>query len=68
MTKAVSISTKDGRNVRTKRVKNTAFFANLAYEIQTKDGRITLCDYADAGKNFDDEDTLITVWQDVKKQ
>ena len=67
VTKAVSISTKDGRNVRAKRVKNTAFFANLAYEIQTKDGRITLCDYANTGKNFDDEDTLITVWQDVKK-
>ena len=64
--KAVSISVKDGKGVRAKRVKSTAFSVNLAYEIQTKDGKITLCDYAQAGKNFDDENTLITVWQDVK--
>ena len=67
ITRAVSVKAKDGRTVRARRVKNEVFTSNLAYEIRTSDGeKITLCDYAQAGKNYDDEDTGITVWQDIK--
>ena len=66
---AVSIKAKDGKLVRARRVKNEAFTSNLTYEIRTSDGaRITLCDYAQAGKNYDDENTGITVWQDIKQE
>ena len=62
--KPVAIAAKNGKNVRAKRVKNTTFNSNVAYEIMTKDGKITLCDYAQAGKNYDDENANITVWQE----
>ena len=62
----LNIKAKDGKSVRAKRVKNTAFDSNLAYEINTPDGKITLCDYAQAGKNYDDEHTGITVWHEKK--
>ena len=64
ITKPVKIAAKNGKNVRAKRVKNTTFNSNVAYEIATKDGKITLCDYAQAGKNYDDENANITVWQE----
>ena len=63
---ALSIKVKDGKSVRAKRVKNTAFNSNAAYEISTADGKITLTDYAQTGKNYDDESTGLTVWHDVK--
>lgn len=66
ITRPLDMTTKDGKTVRSKRVKNTVFNSNIAVEIKTADGKITLCDYAQAGKNFDDDDTGITVWQDVK--
>ena len=62
--KPVAMQAKNGKNVRAKRIKNNVFSSNVAYEITTKDGKITLCDYAQAGKNFDDEQCNITVWQD----
>ena len=64
ITRPVDINVKDGKTVRARRVKNTAFTSNITVEIPTRDGTITLCDYAQAGKNFDDDDTGITVWQD----
>ena len=64
ITKPVKIAAKNGKNVRAKRIKNTTFNSNVAYEIATKDGKITLCDYAQAGKNYDDENANITVWQE----
>lgn len=64
ITKPVKIAVKNGKAVRAKRIKNEVFSSNVAYEIATKDGKITLCDYAQAGKNFDDEECNITVWQD----
>jgi len=59
----VAIRAKNGKTVRAKAVRNTTFDCNIAYEIKTADGNITLCDYAQAGKNYDDENTGITVWQ-----
>ncbi len=64
ITKPVAIGVKNGKNVRAKRIKNTVFSSNVAYEIATRDGKITLCDYAQAGKNYDDEACNITVWQE----
>lgn len=64
ITKPVAITARNGKNVRAKRVKNTLFNSNVAYEVATKDGKITLCDYAQAGKNYDDENANITVWQE----
>ena len=64
ITSPVQIGARNGKNVRAKRVKNNAFVSNVAYEITTREGKITLCDYAQAGKNFDDEDCNITVWQE----
>ena len=62
----LDIKVKDGKTVRSKRVKNTVFDSNIAYEINTRDGKVTLCDYAQAGKNYDDEQTGITVWHEKK--
>ena len=67
ITKPLDITVKDGKSVRARRVKNTAFSSNVAFEIPTKNGTVTLSDYAQAGKNFDDDDTGITVWMDVVK-
>ncbi len=61
----VSINARDGRHIGARRVKNTAFSSNIAYQIKTGDGKITLCDYAQAGKNYDDEHSSITVWQEI---
>jgi DUF1680 family protein len=62
----ISIKPKDSKSVRAKRVKNTAFESNVAFELNTPDGVLTLCDYAEAGKNYDDELTGLTVWHNVK--
>lgn len=61
----VSITVKDGKSVRARRIKNTVFNSNITLEVETKDGKIILSDYAQAGKNYDDENTGITVWNDV---
>jgi DUF1680 family protein len=66
ISKPLHTSLRDGKSVRARRVKNTVFNSNVAFEIATKDGKITLTDYAQAGKNYDSDDTGITVWQDVK--
>ncbi len=61
---ALKINARDGKSIRARRVKNALFNSNISYEIQTSGGAITLCDYAQAGKNYDDEKSLVTVWQD----
>ena len=66
ISKPIFLSVKDGKAVRARRVKNELFDSNIAYEICAKDESIILCDYAQAGKNFDDENSEITVWNDVK--
>ena len=61
----LEIDAKDGRSVRAKRVKNTVFSSNAAYEIKTASGFVTLCDYAQSGKNYDEENTGLTVWHEI---
>ena len=58
---------KNGGVVRAKVVKNPLFYSNLTVKIPTKAGEITLCDYSQAGKNYDDEHCNITVWQERKR-
>lgn len=53
----------DGYVIGAKIVRNELFNANLTVRIKTDDGEITLCDYSSAGKNVDDENCKITVWQ-----
>lgn len=43
-------------------VQNMNFPSEIALRIPTENGRITVCDYASAGKNYDDETCDITVW------
>lgn len=64
----VSIKVKDGKTVRVKEIENTAFHSNIAYQLKTKNGVITLCDYAQSGKNYDDERCNITVWQNINRE
>lgn len=64
MTLPVKVKTdKNGAVIGAKVVKNEAFSSNLAVKIKTESGEITLCDYSSAGKNYDDEHCLVTVWQ-----
>ena len=62
----IDLKPKDGKAVRARRVRNTAFDTNVTFEIPTQEGSITLCDYAEAGKNYDEENTGLTVWHKVK--
>ena len=64
----LDIVVKDGKNVRARSVKNELFNSNSTVRVKTANGEITLCDYSQAGKNYDDENTLITVWQDVERK
>ena len=66
VSEALDISVSNGKTVRARRIKNDVFTSNTAYEIKTKSGALTLCDYAQAGKNYDDDDSKITVWSDRK--
>ncbi len=66
ITKPVATNSRNGKAVRAKLIKNGVFKSRLAVEITTRNGAITLCDYSSAGKNYDDENCNITVWQDVK--
>ena len=66
ITAPVQMRARNEGSVRARRVKNTAFESNVAFEIKTPGGVITLCDYAQTGKNFDDDETGMTVWQDKK--
>lgn len=60
----VQTTARNGRSVRVRAVKNDKFTSNVTYKKQTANGEITLCDYAQAGKNYDDEHCNITVWQE----
>ena len=62
----IDVKPKDGKSVRARRVRNVAFDSNVALEIETPQGAITLCDYAESGKNYDEEKTGLTVWHSVK--
>lgn len=54
---------KNGEEVPYKKVKNELFKSNFAAEIKVGDKKITLTDYSEAGKNYDDERCDIAVWQ-----
>lgn len=43
---------------------NTAFESGAAFKVKTLDGEISLCDYAHAGKRYDEEHTDVSVWLD----
>lgn len=45
-------------------VKNTHFESNLTVKLTLKQGTVMLCDYSEAGKNYDDEQCDISVWQE----
>lgn len=44
------------------KIANDKFNTNLTLSVSTKSGDITLCDYAQAGKNYDDEISGLSVW------
>lgn len=54
-------------SVKAKRVKNDKFKNNVTYEISIGNERFPMCDYSSAGKDYDDENSCITVWQNIKK-
>ena len=68
ISKPLSLTVRDGKAVRARRVKNGLFSTNIAYEVNTKEGKIILCDYAQAGKDFDYENSGLTVWYDKKQK
>lgn len=45
---------------------NNMFNNNESFVIETNFDKISLCDYASAGKNFDDDKSKISVWMDLK--
>ena len=54
---------KNGEAVSFKKVKNRLFKSNLALKVKAGENEITLVDYSSAGKNYDDENCDIAVWQ-----
>ena len=60
------VAAKSG-SVGAKRVKNDKFKNNVTYEISIGGEKFAACDYSSAGKNYDDESSCITVWQNIKK-
>ncbi len=63
----LKINARKGKAVRAKIVKNPLFHSNVCVKLHTKEGDITLVDYAQAGKNYDEEHCNITVWQERAK-
>ncbi len=59
------VAAKSG-SVGAKRVKNDKFKNNVTYEISIGGEKFAACDYSSAGKNYDDESSCITVWQNIK--
>ena len=54
--------------VEAKRIKNDKFKNNVTYEISVGNERFLVCDYSSAGKDYDDENSCVTVWQNIKNQ
>ena len=63
LTAPVKVKEANGLVKGAKKVRNEVFCSNLAVKIKTESGEITLCDYAQAGKNYDDEHCNIAAWQ-----
>jgi len=66
--KPLQLTVKNGRKVPYSFEKNPLFNANETVSIETGDGAILLCDYSQAGKNYDEENCKITIWSDMVKQ
>ena len=49
-----------------KNQKNKTFNSNICFLIKNKKHRYYFVDYAQAGKNFDDEKSRISVWFETK--
>lgn len=62
----IDVRAKDGKSIRARRVSNDKFASNIAYEIEAGEEKVILTDYSRSGKNFDDNDSLVTVWQKIK--
>ena len=60
------VPTGERNTVKAKRVKNDKFKNNVTYEISIGGEKFAACDYSSAGKNYDDENSCITVWQNIK--
>lgn len=69
LTLPIAVKTKkDGTIPSAKIVKNGIFNSNIAVSIKTVDGNaITLCDYSQAGKNYDNENCTVSVWNDERR-
>lgn len=59
------VKLKDEKNIETEKFANALFDCNVAYKVKAKPKDILLCDYAQAGKNYDEENCNITVWQNT---
>ncbi len=51
-----------GRSLRGKQIKNNKFKSNVTFQIKTKNGDVTMCDYSSAGKAFDEDNARLSVW------
>lgn len=49
------------------RVENTRFDNLITLQFTTKNETVTMCDYASAGKNFDEKDCDVSVWWDLNE-
>ena len=65
--KPLNIKAKDGKALRAKLVKNQIFKSNATYKIHVGDSDILVCDYASAGKNYDSDNSCITVWENIRR-
>lgn len=65
ITRPLSVSKKSGGAIG-KCVKRGEFYMNEAVAIKTRLGEVTMCDYSSAGKNYDSENCIITVWSNVE--
>ncbi len=48
--------------LKAKKIANNAFRSNIALEIPLAEGKLSVCDYAEAGKNYDEENSGVSVW------
>ena len=56
---------KDGKTVRSCVAFNARFNSNVCVEVDFGESFSLLCDYSQAGKNYDDENSGVTVWHDL---
>ena len=61
------LTVKNGRKIPYSLAKNTLFNVNETIGIETENGQIQLCDYSQAGKNYDEDHCKITIWNDMAK-